>query len=63
MPSPNANSVLINPDPKVIQYNIHDPPYLTNNTEEDEKENEDQSVADHDNDDSDCEDQDNASQD
>eukprot|EP00957_Ditylum_brightwellii_P130892 9985077-Ditylum_brightwellii.AAC.1 len=43
--SPNANSVIINPNPKVIQYNIHDPPHLTNNTEEDEEDNEDQSVT------------------
>eukprot|EP00957_Ditylum_brightwellii_P180856 13778218-Ditylum_brightwellii.AAC.1 len=38
MPSPNVNSTLINPDPQVIQYNIHDPPHRTNNMEEDEEE-------------------------
>eukprot|EP00957_Ditylum_brightwellii_P089553 6820060-Ditylum_brightwellii.AAC.1 len=41
MPSPNTNSVMNNPDPQVIQCNIHDPPHLTNITEEDEEENED----------------------
>eukprot|EP00957_Ditylum_brightwellii_P064854 4920011-Ditylum_brightwellii.AAC.1 len=41
MPSPNANSVIINPDPQVIHYNIHDSPHLTNNMEEDEEDNED----------------------
>eukprot|EP00957_Ditylum_brightwellii_P166047 12642198-Ditylum_brightwellii.AAC.1 len=61
MPSPNVNSILINPDPQVIQYNIHDLPHLTSITEEDEEENEDQPVTDQD-DDSDYEDQDDASQ-
>ena len=45
IPSPNANSVIIKSDPQVIQNNIHDPPHLTNNTEEDEEDNEDQSVT------------------
>eukprot|EP00957_Ditylum_brightwellii_P047402 3600588-Ditylum_brightwellii.AAC.1 len=62
MPSPDVNSILINPDPQVIQYNIHDPPHLTSNTEEDEEVNENQSVTEHDDDDSDYEDQDDVSQ-
>eukprot|EP00957_Ditylum_brightwellii_P117486 8960325-Ditylum_brightwellii.AAC.1 len=37
MPSPNINSISINPDSQVIQYNIHDPLCLTNNMEEDEE--------------------------
>ena len=57
MPSPNVNSLLINPDPQVIQNNTHDPLHLTNNTEEDEEDNKEQSVIDNDNDDSNYEDQ------
>eukprot|EP00957_Ditylum_brightwellii_P059194 4492492-Ditylum_brightwellii.AAC.1 len=63
MPLPNVNSILINPDPQVIQYIINDPPHLTNNAEEDEEENENQSVTDHDDDDLDYENQDDASKD
>eukprot|EP00957_Ditylum_brightwellii_P090429 6886673-Ditylum_brightwellii.AAC.1 len=63
MPSPKTSSILFSPDPQVIQYNIHDPPHLTINTEEDEEENEDQSVTDHEDDDLDYEDLDDASQD
>eukprot|EP00957_Ditylum_brightwellii_P140555 10708902-Ditylum_brightwellii.AAC.1 len=35
MPSPNVKSILINHVPQIIQYNIHDPPHLTDSTEED----------------------------
>eukprot|EP00957_Ditylum_brightwellii_P070842 5383523-Ditylum_brightwellii.AAC.1 len=38
MPSPKVKSILLNSDPQVIHYNIHDPPYLT---EEDEEDNDD----------------------
>eukprot|EP00957_Ditylum_brightwellii_P004755 361748-Ditylum_brightwellii.AAC.1 len=62
MPSPNVNSILISPDPQTKYYNIHDPPHITDNKEEDEAKNEDQSVTDNDNDDSDYEDPDDASQ-
>eukprot|EP00957_Ditylum_brightwellii_P008222 621993-Ditylum_brightwellii.AAC.1 len=51
MPSPNINSILINP------------PHLTNNTEEDEEDNEEKSVTDNDNNNSNYEDPDDASQD
>eukprot|EP00957_Ditylum_brightwellii_P074080 5629199-Ditylum_brightwellii.AAC.1 len=53
MPLPNVNCILINSDPQIKYYNIHDPPHLTDNTEEDEEEDEDQSVTKHDDDDSD----------
>eukprot|EP00957_Ditylum_brightwellii_P187984 14311807-Ditylum_brightwellii.AAC.1 len=49
MPSPKVKSILLNHDPHIIQYNIHDLPHLT---EEDEEDNEDQSDIDHDDDDS-----------
>eukprot|EP00957_Ditylum_brightwellii_P002868 219951-Ditylum_brightwellii.AAC.1 len=62
MPSPNIKSILINHDPQMIHYNIHDLPHLTDNTDEDEEENEDQSVTDNDDDGSDYEDPDDASQ-
>eukprot|EP00957_Ditylum_brightwellii_P082592 6279891-Ditylum_brightwellii.AAC.1 len=62
MPSPNVNSILINPDPQIKYYNVHDLSHLTDNTEENEEENEDQSVIEHD-DDSDYEDQDDTSHD
>eukprot|EP00957_Ditylum_brightwellii_P107829 8225757-Ditylum_brightwellii.AAC.1 len=60
MPSPKVKSILLNHDPQVIQYNIHDPPHLT---EEDEEDNEDQSDTEHDDDDSNYEDSDDTSQD
>eukprot|EP00957_Ditylum_brightwellii_P096862 7376650-Ditylum_brightwellii.AAC.1 len=62
IPSPNANSILINPDPQIKYYNVHVPPHPTDNTEEDEEDIEDQSVTDHDDDEEDYEDQDDASQ-
>eukprot|EP00957_Ditylum_brightwellii_P088814 6763549-Ditylum_brightwellii.AAC.1 len=51
MPSPNINSILINPS------------HPTDNIEEDEEDNEEQSVTDNDNDDSNYKDPVNASQD
>eukprot|EP00957_Ditylum_brightwellii_P181143 13798478-Ditylum_brightwellii.AAC.1 len=63
MPSPNDNSILINLDPQMKYYNVHDPSYLTDNTEENDEENEDPSVTDNDNDDSGYKDPDDASQD
>eukprot|EP00957_Ditylum_brightwellii_P141553 10784027-Ditylum_brightwellii.AAC.1 len=60
MPSPKVKSILLNHDPRVIQYNIHDMSHLT---EEDEEDDEDQSVTEHDDDDSDYEDSDDTSQD
>eukprot|EP00957_Ditylum_brightwellii_P190834 14528598-Ditylum_brightwellii.AAC.1 len=51
MPSPNINSILINP------------PHPTDNTEEDEKDNKEQYVPDNDNDCSNYEDPDDALQD
>eukprot|EP00957_Ditylum_brightwellii_P178073 13563975-Ditylum_brightwellii.AAC.1 len=63
MPSPNVNSILINLDPQIKYYNVHDPPHITNNTEEDEEENEDQSVTERDDDDLDYKDPEDASQD
>eukprot|EP00957_Ditylum_brightwellii_P123133 9388402-Ditylum_brightwellii.AAC.1 len=32
MPSPNVKSIQINYNPQIIQYNIHDPPHLIDNT-------------------------------
>eukprot|EP00957_Ditylum_brightwellii_P050956 3864736-Ditylum_brightwellii.AAC.1 len=63
MPSPNINSILINPDPQIKFYNVHDPPHLTDNTEEDEEDNEEQTDTEHDDDDSNYETPDDASQD
>eukprot|EP00957_Ditylum_brightwellii_P182599 13908652-Ditylum_brightwellii.AAC.1 len=63
MPSLNVNSILINPDPQIKYYNVHDTPHLTDNMEEDEEDNEDQPLTEHDDDGSDYEDPDNASQD
>eukprot|EP00957_Ditylum_brightwellii_P027634 2088810-Ditylum_brightwellii.AAC.1 len=60
MPSPKVKSILLNHDPQIIQYNIHDPPHLI---EEDEEDDKDQSITEHDYDDSDYEDPDDASQD
>eukprot|EP00957_Ditylum_brightwellii_P170081 12946331-Ditylum_brightwellii.AAC.1 len=60
MSSPKVKSILLNHNPQIIHYNIHDPPYLE---EEDEEDNEGQSVTEHDNDDSDYEDSDDTSQD
>eukprot|EP00957_Ditylum_brightwellii_P031405 2381103-Ditylum_brightwellii.AAC.1 len=40
MPSPKVKSILLNHDPQIINCNIHDPPHLT---EEDEEDNEDHS--------------------
>eukprot|EP00957_Ditylum_brightwellii_P158926 12096183-Ditylum_brightwellii.AAC.1 len=40
-------SILLNHDDQVIQYNIHDPPQLT---EGDEEDNEDQPLTEHDDD-------------
>eukprot|EP00957_Ditylum_brightwellii_P002722 209170-Ditylum_brightwellii.AAC.1 len=59
MPSPKVKSILLNHDPQIIHYNIHDPPQLR---EEDKEDNEDQSVTEHD-DDSDYENPDDTSQD
>eukprot|EP00957_Ditylum_brightwellii_P020323 1533852-Ditylum_brightwellii.AAC.1 len=53
MPSPKVKSILLNHDPQIIHYNMHDPPHVT---KEDEEDNEDQSVTEHDDDDSDYED-------
>eukprot|EP00957_Ditylum_brightwellii_P107053 8167849-Ditylum_brightwellii.AAC.1 len=53
-------SILINHDPQIKYYNVHEPPHLT---EEDEEDNKDQSVTQHDDDDSDYEDPDDTSQD
>eukprot|EP00957_Ditylum_brightwellii_P107255 8183780-Ditylum_brightwellii.AAC.1 len=60
MPSPTAKFILLNHDPQIIHYNVHDPPHLT---EEDEEDNEDQTVIEQDADDSDYEDPDDTSQD
>eukprot|EP00957_Ditylum_brightwellii_P001553 121217-Ditylum_brightwellii.AAC.1 len=61
MPSPNINPILINSDPQLKYYNVHDSPHLTDNTEEDEEDNKDQSATEHDDDYSDYEDPDAAS--
>eukprot|EP00957_Ditylum_brightwellii_P161119 12267329-Ditylum_brightwellii.AAC.1 len=63
MPSPNINSILINPDPRIKYYNVHDPPHLTDNTEEDEENNKEQSDAEYDDDDSNYKDPEDALQD
>eukprot|EP00957_Ditylum_brightwellii_P175861 13391395-Ditylum_brightwellii.AAC.1 len=63
MPSTNVNSVSINPDPQTKYYNVHDPPHLTDNTEEDDSDYENQPITQHDDDDSDYEDPEDASQD
>eukprot|EP00957_Ditylum_brightwellii_P201211 15324577-Ditylum_brightwellii.AAC.1 len=60
VPSPKVKSILLNHGPQIIQYNIHDPPHLT---EEDEEHNENQSETKHDDDDPDYEDPDDTSQD
>eukprot|EP00957_Ditylum_brightwellii_P134318 10240252-Ditylum_brightwellii.AAC.1 len=59
MPSPKVKSILLNHDPQIIQYNIHDSFHLK---EEDEEDNEDQSVTEYADDDSDYEDPDDTSQ-
>eukprot|EP00957_Ditylum_brightwellii_P056362 4272565-Ditylum_brightwellii.AAC.1 len=60
MPLPKVKSILLNHDPRVIHYNIHDWLHIT---EENEEDNEDQSDAEHDDDDSDYKDPDDTSQD
>eukprot|EP00957_Ditylum_brightwellii_P190162 14475355-Ditylum_brightwellii.AAC.1 len=60
MPSPKVKSILLNHDSQVIQYNTHDPPHLT---EEDEEDDKDQSAREHDDDDSNYEDPEDTSQD
>eukprot|EP00957_Ditylum_brightwellii_P133942 10213700-Ditylum_brightwellii.AAC.1 len=60
MPLPKVKSILLDYDPQVIQYNIHDLPHLT---EEDEEDNEDPSDTEHDDDDFNYEELDDTSQD
>eukprot|EP00957_Ditylum_brightwellii_P118683 9052670-Ditylum_brightwellii.AAC.1 len=60
MHSSKFKCILVNHDPQVIQYNIHD---LTHLTEEDEEDNKKQSDIEHDKDDPDFEDQEDTPQD
>eukprot|EP00957_Ditylum_brightwellii_P038940 2942620-Ditylum_brightwellii.AAC.1 len=60
MPSPKVKYILLNSNPQIIQYNIHEPPHLT---KEHEVDNKDQSVTEQDTDGSDYENPDNTPQD
>eukprot|EP00957_Ditylum_brightwellii_P011086 840320-Ditylum_brightwellii.AAC.1 len=63
MPSTKVKLPLFNSNPQIKYYNVHDPSYLTDNTEEDSEDNEDQSVIEHNDNDSDYKYPDDTSQD